>query len=217
MDSRERVFLALDFHEPDRVPVDFWGSSGFYRALRKTSGMDKEAFLNQHDVDFRYIEGPRYVGPPLECHGSGTEVDIWGVPRRAVAVPTPYGEETYKEVAASPLGDAASADEVDAYAHWPSPDWFDYTIVQAQCEAIRKKGRIVVFMGDRLNRIAQLKPAMYLRGTKQILLDMGLNPEMAGAIFSNIRRFYCAYAERIFASAKGKLDILLMGDEWHLY
>ncbi len=69
-------------------------------------------------------------------------------------------------------------------------------------------------MGDRLNRIAQLKPAMYLRGTEQIFLDMSLNPDIARAIFSNIRRFYCGYAERIFDSAKGKLDILLTGDDF---
>ena len=214
MDSRERVFLALDFQEPDRVPVDFWGSSGFYRALRKASGMDKESFLDQHDVDFRYVEGPRYVGPPLESPGGATEVDVWGVPRRAVTVPTPFGEETYKEVAASPLGDAASADEVDAYVHWPSPDWFDYTVVRAQCEAIRAKGRVVVFMGDRLNRVAQLKPAMYLRGVERIFMDLVIAPEIAAAIFRQLREFYDAYLVRILEAADGLIDIVLTGDDF---
>jgi len=69
-------------------------------------------------------------------------------------------------------------------------------------------------MGDRLNRIAQLKPAMYLRGIEGILVDMSLSPEIAKAIFSHIRGFYCSYAERIFDAAKGKLDILLTGDDF---
>lgn len=69
-------------------------------------------------------------------------------------------------------------------------------------------------MGDRLNRIAQLKPAMYLRGVEQILTDMILKPETARAILHNINRFYLAYAERIFEAARGKLDILLMGDDF---
>ena len=43
---------------------------------------------------------------------------------------------------------------------------------------------------------------------------MSLNPEIAGAIFAKIRSFYCAYAEKIFEAAKGKLDILLMGDDF---
>jgi len=69
-------------------------------------------------------------------------------------------------------------------------------------------------MGDRLNHITQLKPAMYLRGTEQILLDVILNPDLAMTIFSNICRFYCSYLERILAAAKGKIDILLTGDDF---
>ena len=41
-----------------------------------------------------------------------------------------------------------------------------------QVAAARATGKVVVFMGDRLNRCAQLKPAMYLRGVEQILLDL---------------------------------------------
>ena len=69
-------------------------------------------------------------------------------------------------------------------------------------------------MGDRLNRLAQLKPAMYLRGVEQIFLDMILHPEIARAVFSQIRDFYLAYAQRIFEAARGKLDILLTGDDF---
>jgi len=107
-----------------------------------------------------------------------------------------------------------TVDEINEYAHWPSPDWFDYRVIAAQCERIQSQGRMVVFMGDRLNRLAQLKPAMYLRGVEQILLDMAENPALAHAIFSKIRAFYAAYAERIFEAAQGKLDILLTGDDF---
>ena len=214
MDSRERTFLALDFQEPDRVPIDFWMSSGFGRKLDAATGTSAAVFLDAHDVDLRYIEGPRYVGPPLRRFDDGTDEDIWGVRRRTVRVETQEGAEVYKEVADSPLANATTVAEVEAYPGWPSPDWFDYGVIEAQCEAIRRQGRVVVFMGDRLNRIAQLKPAMYLRGVEQILVDLALNPEIARAIIARIRSFYCAYAERIFDSAKGKLDIVLMGDDF---
>jgi uroporphyrinogen decarboxylase len=72
----------------------------------------------------------------------------------------------------------------------------------------------VVFVGDRLNRIAQFKPAMYVRGIERIFLDLALNPDVAKAIFAQIRGFYLAYAERIFEAAQGALDILLMGDDF---
>ena len=58
MDSRERVFLALNFEEPDRVPIDFWMSDGFKRKLESGLNVTKKEFLDAHDVDLRYIEGP---------------------------------------------------------------------------------------------------------------------------------------------------------------
>jgi uroporphyrinogen decarboxylase len=122
--------------------------------------------------------------------------------------------ETYKEVAGSPLASATTVEEINAYDHWPSSDWFDYSTIAAQCEKIRQQERVVVFMGDRLNRIAQLKPAMYLRGIEEIFVDMSVRPDLAHAIFSHVRNFYSSYAERIFEAAQGKLDILLMGDDF---
>ena len=214
MDSRERTFRALNFEEPDRVPIDLWMSKGFKHKLEAALGLTEEVFLDSHDVDLRYIEGPGYIGPPLRRFPDGSEEDIWGVRRKTVAVPTPGGVETYKEVVESPLASATTVEEINDYDRWPSPDWFDYSNIEAQCEEIRQQGRVVIFMGDRLNRIAQLKPAMYLRGIEEIFVDMSLNPDLAKAIFSRIRRFYYSYAERIFDAAKGKLDILLMGDDF---
>jgi len=214
MDSRERTFRALSFEEPDRVPTDVWMSSGFQRKLEAALGISARGFLDAHDVDLRYIEGPRYIGPALREFPDGSAYDIWGVRRRPVTVRLGDGEEVYWEVAESPLAGAATAEEVEAYSLWPSPDWFDYSDIRAQCRRIRDEGRVVVFQGDRLNRIAQLKPAMYLRGMEQILLDMREDPQRAHAIFHRIRSFYLAYAERIFEAAGGLLDIVLTGDDF---
>lgn len=205
---------ALSFAEPDRVPVDFWGSGGFYRMLEARRGMDQGAFLDYHDVDFRYIAGPRYLGPPLVGREAGVDVDIWGVRRRRVKVATRFGEEVYQEVAAHPLGKVGTVEEVEAYAGWPSPDWFDYSPVRGQCEAVRGEGRVAVFMGDRLNRVAQLKPAMYLRGMEQVLVDMVASPAIIEAIVGRVRAFYCEYLTRILEAAGGWIDIVLTGDDF---
>lgn len=213
MTSRERALRALNHEEPDRVPIDLWMSSGFKQKLSSALNTSMEDFLDAHDVDLRYIEGPAYIGPPLRKFADGDE-DIWGVRRTAVTVRTGDGSETYHEVAESPLAAMTTVEEINAYSHWPSPDWFDYSGIEAQCEEIRRQERAVVFMGDRMNRIAQLKPAMYLRGVEQILVDMSADPEIAEAIFARIRGFYCSYAERIFEAANGKLDIVLTGDDF---
>jgi uroporphyrinogen decarboxylase len=214
MNSRERVFRALGLEKPDRAPIDLWMSKGFRMKLFASPGASEEAFLDAHDVDLRYIEGPRYIGPPLREFADGSSEDIWGVRRKAVTVSMKGGTEVYEEVAESPLASAANVWGVSDYDHWPSPDWFDYSPVEAQCDEIRDRGRAVVLQGDRMNRVAQLKPAMYIRGVEQILMDMTLAPEMAETVFARIRAFYLAYAQRIFEAAKGKIDIILTGDDF---
>ncbi len=214
MDSRERTFLALDHQEPDRVPLDLWMSNGFRNKLRAETEMLPEAFLDENDVDLRYLPGPRYIGPPLRRYEDGSEEDIWGVRRTPSLVPVPGGEELYMEVAVSPLAEATRMEDITAYPGWPSPDWFEYTEIAEQCRQIRDQGRVAVFMGDRLNRVAQLKPAMYLRGVEQILADLALAPELAAAVIRRVREFYLKYAERIFDAAAGQLDLLLMGDDF---
>jgi len=214
VDSRERTFRALAFDQPDRVPTDVWMSDGFRRKLATALGTSFDELLDDHDIDLRYVEGPRYVGPPLEAFRDGSTPDVWGVPRRPVTVRVGGGGETYREVTASPLAGATTVDQIEAYPRWPSPDWFDYSGIEAQCEAVRRQGRVAVLVGDRLNRIAQLKPAMYLRGVERIFIDMREEPALAHAIFGRIRAFYLAYEERILDAANGALDILLTGDDF---
>ena len=154
-------------------------SSGFKAKVESAWGTPVRQILDEQDVDLRYIEGPSYVGPPLRSFRDGTDEDIWGVRRKTVVVPAAGGKETYREVAVSPLASASTVEEVDQYGHWPGADWFDYSKIESQCNDLREQGRVAVFMGDRLNRIAQLKPAMYLRGMEQIYVDMVESPDLA--------------------------------------
>lgn len=213
MDSRERTFLSLNHEEPDRVPFDCWMTTGTKQKLLSKAGLAFEAFLDLHDVDLRYVNGPRYVGP-----GGSGDVDLWGVPRNPVNLVLNDGSgeftETYREVAFSPLAGCRSVEEVLAYNHWPRPDWYDYTEIADQCRALRDRGRVVVFMGDRMNRLAQLKPAMYLRGAEQIFIDMIEQPELARSIFGRITAFYLEYGRRVMEAARGMIDILCTGDDF---
>lgn len=212
MDSRERVLLALHHQQPDRIPIDFWASRGFLAKLEAEAGLSLAQFLDVHDVDLRYIAGPEYTGPPLLREGE--PVDVWGVPRTIAEVRMRDGVERYEEVTRPPLAAATTAEEIHDYDHWPSPDWFDYRGIEAQCGAVHARGRAVAFMGDRTNRIAQLKPAMYLRGMEQALVDMALAPELLEAVLAKVRAFYLGYLERILEAGRGKLDIVLTGDDF---
>jgi len=215
MDSRERVEKCLDHEEPDRVPIDFWVTGEVQAKLLEHFGLsDVEQLLQHLDVDFRYVEGPRYVGPELTVRPDGSKEDHFGVPRR----PVTYGEGesagVYSEVVEYPLERATSIDEIESYPKWPQVEWFDYECVRDQARRARETGKVVVFMGDRLNRCAQLKPAMYVRGVEQILMDTILNPEIAKAVFRRIADFYAEYARRTLEAADGNIDIFFTGDDF---
>lgn len=215
MDSMQRFKLTMAHKRPDRVPIDYWATSEVNAKLLKHFGFSSQERLLQHfDVDFRYIEGPKYIGPGLAVRQDGSKEDHFGVLRRAVS----YGEGAkagvYSEVIEYPLQKAGSVDEIESYAKWPKPEHFDYECVRQQAEKARETGKVVVFMGDRLNRCAQLKPAMYVRGVEQILMDVVLEPEIAKAIFRKIADFYTEYARRTLQAAEGNVDIFFTGDDF---
>ncbi len=215
MDSRERVALALDHQQPDRVPIDYWATSSVTARLLDHFGLSTQEELLQHlDVDFRYIDGPKYVGPEPEVHEDGSVEDHWGVPRVRVEIGSGAQASVYREVLHFPLQQAQSVAEIRDYAKWPSPDWFDYACVARQVAEAQRTGKVVVFMGDRMNRCAQLKPAMYLRGVDQILLDLALQPEVAEYIFRRIAKFYLEYVRRTLEAGGGGIDVLMMGDDF---
>lgn len=209
MNSRYRTFQAIKHRLGDRIPIDFWATTAVARNLEAHTGKTYAEFLDDYDVDLRYIEGPAYIGPPLALGE-----DIWGVTRAAVPVGPEGRSESYSEASVAPLGGAQCPEDVEAYAHWPDPDMFDYDVIEEQCDSVLQADRIVVFMGDRLNRFAQFKPAMYLRGTENIFFDLAANPAIAESVFRKVREFYLCYLERILIAAKGKIDIILTGDDF---
>ncbi len=215
MDSRERVEKCLKHEEPDRAPVDFWAAREVkQRLVEHYAARDIEDVLDRFGVDFRYIAGPPYVGPELATRPDGGREDHFGVPRRTVSYGSGLEAGTYEEVSEYPLAAAESVDEVMSYAKWPDPDWFDYAAASEQARRARESGKVVAFMGDRLNRCAQLKPGMYLRGVEQILMDVFLNPEIAAAVFKRIADFYVQYARRTLGAAGGNIDLLFTGDDF---
>ncbi|MGQ9629724.1 MAG: uroporphyrinogen decarboxylase family protein [bacterium] len=213
MNSKERVFKAIDREEADRVPIDYWGTAEVGEKLKKHLGAkDQEELLQKLDCDLRYIPGPLYIGPELRKYPDGGSEDLWGVVRKTKYIDESEERGSYEHVVRSPLAEMKTVGEIENYARWPSPDWFDYSAIEGQCDA--HPDRAVVFMGDRLNRTAQFKPAQYLRGMDRFMIDMVESPALAEAIIERIVDFYLQYDERIFRAAGGKIDIFLMGDDF---
>lgn len=214
MNSKERVLMAVNHQEPDMVPVDYWATPEITERLQQYYGIHEyEELMKELGVDCRYIQGPSYVGLKMRTYPDHTEEDLWGVRRVTVSGSRGVFKWSYKEVAISPLEKAETVQEIEAYIkeRWPSADWWDYSNVEAECD--RHAGYCVIYAGDRLDRTAQLKPAMYLRGIQQILMDMVINPAIAHCLFDAIAQYFFEYIRRVFQASKGKIDIFMMGDD----
>jgi uroporphyrinogen decarboxylase len=214
MTHRERALMAVKHQEPDRVPIDNWMVPEIQKRTMEYYGCDNyEELLQFLGVDFRNNYGPSYVGQAFKKFPDGTVADLWGVRRKVVT----YGkgtshEGTYSEVAESPLEQLTSLEEIENYPGWASSDWWDYSKVKEECAKYHPE-YCVINVGDRLDRTAQLKPMMYLRGIQQAFVDLAVNPKIVEAIRNHIVNYFVEYNHRVFKGADGEIDIFMMGDD----
>jgi uroporphyrinogen decarboxylase len=214
MTCRERCLKAIKFEEGDRVPIDSWMVLEIKKKCMDYWGLESEAELLEFlGVDIRDNYGPSYIGQELKKHEDGTVEDLWGVKRKVVT----YGkgtryEGTFKEVAVSPLEHMTTLEEIEAYPRWPSAEWWNYSTVKADCSKYHPH-YLVLNKGDRLDRTAQLKPMMYLRGIQQTFIDLAQNPKIVGCICDHIVGYFVSYNPKVFEAAEGEIDMFMMGDD----
>lgn len=214
MTGRERALRAIKFEEADRVPIDNWMVPEIKKRCMEYWGLDSEAeLLDFLGVDIRDNYGPSYVGQEFKKFEDGTVADLWGVRRKVVTYGkgTPY-EGTFKEVALSPLEHMTAVEEIEAYPGWPSPTWWDYSKVKADCAGCHPD-YLVLNKGDRLDRTAQLKPMMYLRGIQQTFVDLAQNPKIVECIRDHVVSYFVDYNPKVFESGGGEIDMFMMGDD----
>lgn len=228
MTSQERVLTSLSHAEPDRVPVDFWASTETFTMLQQALGLeDKEAVLKRFNVDLRYFNGPPLKAGNELSPEPGIVVDHWGVRRKSSTI---HGTRrdgtsytwTYKHMERSPLAQANTVTDVEKHA-WPTADLWDFSGAREACLKLKASGCAVVAGADRLDRTAQLKPAMYIRGTENFMSDLVLDEEVAEAILTHISDYYLEYNRQLFDAICGvgpdgrrgqcPIDIFFMGDD----
>lgn len=214
MSCWQRAMMAIRHQEPDRVPIDNWMVPEIQKKTMEYFGCENyQELLKFLGVDFRNNYGPSYVGQTFKKHTDGTVEDLWGVKRKIVT----YGkgtdhEGTYSEVAESPLEPMTTVEEIEKYDRWASADWWDYSTVKQDCD-VYHPDYAVINVGDRLDRTAQLKCIMYLRGVQKTFSDLILNPKITEAIRDHIIHYFVEYDHRVFKAVKGAIDIFMMGDD----
>ena len=202
--SRERVLLALEHKETDRIPIAMVCSginapaSGILEDyLQRERGISVHEYLNPL-LDIRSV-GPDYVGPPLE---SG--VDMWGVRREFIS----YGIGGYSEIQHYPLEKAKDAGDLSKH-RWPSTEWFDYSVMPERIAATQADGEhcLMIANGN------VFESSWYMRGFEQMFIDFVLNPELAHGIMQRVTDFYVEHFRKMLSAADGGVDLAFTADD----
>jgi len=224
LSSRERVRLALNHRETDRIPIAMVCSgilepsrSEFEAYVRGRGHASLASYLAPM-IDITTV-APQYIGPRLE-----PGCDIWGVRRKQVS----YGAGSYSEIDHSPLAAAENMDQMALHA-WPSTDWFDYSVLFGRIAAAHAGEQQVSSgydgdemvasthaRGPRCIMVANgniFETSWYMRGFEQMFMDMVLNPEMAHGILERVTDYYIAYFHKVLTAAKGEVDLVFTADD----
>jgi uroporphyrinogen decarboxylase len=205
MTPRERVQAAMAHGEPDFTPCDYFATPEIRDALlgyyQVTSD---EEICDCLGTDIRCVNPP-YTGPPPKTFDDGSSIDEWGV--RRLPMPNEFGE--YAEAIGRPYGAFETVEDVDRFG-WPDPDWYDYNALPTMCAA---HGDLAIATGgfwvqDFINRVAMG------RGVEQTLFDIAEENPVYLRMVQIRHQFYMQYVERILDAARGRIDLVLCGDDF---
>ena len=205
MTSKERVLAAINHLPSDRTPIQTYLTPEIQQKLMEHFGYtDPEDLLKILGVDLRLVE-PVYAAelPPLPP-GSDL-VDEWG---------TGYFMFDHGHGGAYPepnhlaLLALKTMDDVEAYP-WPSPDNWDYSTVEAQCDAHAEYAVCAGGAGrpDIVNGVGRG------RSMEQVLIDIITEDPVGVAIIDKRCDCYFEVIRRTLEAGKGKIDILCLGED----
>ena len=224
MTPRERWLAVLNRQQPDRVPMDYWSTPEFSATLIRYMGLSRrshrslvdmlkrdtrqagylnearaalrEALKRMH-VDFVINVSPKYVGPKLP-----RQTDAFGCLYRDVD----YGSGEYVEVVGHPLAAFQSVEEIQAHYRWPSPDWYDYSVIPAQIAGWQD----YPIQGGGSEPFLIYKD---LRGQEQALIDLVEHPDIIHYCLDKLFDLACTHTERIFETIPGKVTYCYVAED----
>lgn len=207
MNSKERVLKALNHQKTDRVPFMYRDVPEVRKRLKKDLNLATDEELFRHlEIDFRWLE-PVYIGRPLNLP-NGNKKDIWGVEWKFTWFNKNAG---YWNEVAHPLKNVYELQQLDEYS-WPSIDDWDFSRIAEQCEEFADYA-IMTAPGPASPGILQT-PIQPLIGTERSFTEPLINPLFFQKLIDKILGFQLEFIERMFSSAKGKIDFFRIGDDF---
>lgn len=224
---KERVSLALEHKEPDRVPLALWGGPyGLVDPLYKSlvSNLDlgeplppirqghtvnhmDDRLLKALNVDVRMIWPGASPSSPKHIHAEDDLIyDDFGQPWKRT--------HPYYSAIEGILKKAESIKEIETLVNWPDvndPRWTRG--VTERASALEKSeyfiiGRMVVSHGP-------FQMACDLRSMENFMMDMIMNPDFAEALLDHVTDIICGLTRNYIKASHGVMDMIeLPGDDY---
>ena len=230
MNSSERVSMALNHQEPDRIPFDLGGTGlttlhvDAYHPLRehlalppveaRIMAMAEQLVHVDEDVSERLQADVRLVSPDISSDfefvfrdegAYEAYTDEWGIGWRK-----PKDGGLYYDMYAHPLAGARSLDEFKAYP-FPNPvDERRLAGLRQQAEAAAERGKAVVLAGP-CSGLAEVYS--WMRGYEAYYTDLALNQEIVATMLDRLVEFKCAYWERALDMVGDLVDVVVEADD----
>ena len=223
LSHRERVLLAFNHQEADRVPIDLMGNASMildrtYFKLKEYLGIEGDIapirkgttanyydvrILEYFDIDFRRLFLPVSSIEKYSFANDGTYVGPWGIEWSKSGI--------YVNNMRAPLADA-SLDEVVSY-EWPDPYKLWHT------DGLSEQARHLYKTTD--YALVARNPVTYgfldrgcaLRGMDQFMLDLALHPEIVHLIVQGTLNVYKKVYEMFLEAVGPYVHMVEYGDD----
>jgi len=201
MNSRERVLLAINHQEPDRLPVFKPNIIQTYEPFSE----ETQRFLDTFEFDrFQGIGGIRANPAKKEKRDDGLLEDGYGCRYQYKGVGLPYCVH-------SPLANATTVDDVERFA-WPEIDATHLVAPDA-----RERARAIRAQDDYATNVGVgmlLHQCQYLRGFDQSMIDIKADPDLLKAILDHVYRINSTLAMALLEEVGDYVDIVSTGDDF---
>jgi uroporphyrinogen decarboxylase len=201
MTSRERVLLAVNHQEPDRVPIFKPNIIPTYEPFDERVQHFLDTFKFDHFVGFNgFIQSP---SRRRELPDDMFE-DSYGCKFKYKGVGGPYCIH-------HPLSGAKTIKDVERFS-WPDANGADLLAKEA-----RKKAKEIFENTECATSVSVdmlFHRYQWLRGFNQWLIDMKLNPELHKAIADKIYHINLTLAMRLLNEVGNYTDIVMTGDDF---
>jgi uroporphyrinogen decarboxylase len=211
MKPRERVEMALSHETPDRCPMQISFTPEFAARLQKDMELRGRVGHNPHGGGNSY-ELERALGEDVLLTSVGWAnsyyladepyVDEWGVGWRVQPYETPFGRGHYTEIDSHPLADD------DAIASYQPPDPNRPGLYADAKQVISELKDEYWIVGVTVTTI--FETAWALRGLEQMLIDMVVDPDLAGHLLDIPYYYHLAAAKKLVEMG---VDMIWAGDD----